>query len=307
MEGFYDGLSDEQIKILKGQIERFNNFIGKERKEIIPSDKMMLPEGTLIHGTPFNEKSLMSIAKSGIITGEYFGIEEDGETFKCADFHRVKEDIPLEEYNDKFTYSDGRCPFGNRGKKTVAFIIYPNESLNEIASYDCYRDGTKESEIAKSFVNMAGLPVDDKDMASSILFGVPSSFINGIVIGDNIINEDNIKFLKDLFPGCYMVRNNGEVIFKQTDTEEITSLRVEKIRVKVEKEEMQKEIDYLNNQISRMVTNNEELWVAVAGLSFEEIAGIFERMGYQGNKEDLMRYAENLKERYETNKGGMER
>ena len=307
MEEFYDGLTPEQIRILNEQIERFNSFKGKEREEIIPSDKLVLPKGTLIHGTKFNIEMLKSIAKTGIITGQYFGIEEDGETFYCVDFHRVSKDTSLEEYNKEFSYKDGRCPFGNRGKSTIAFIIHPTNGLNGIGAYDCYREETKESEIVKSFVNLEGLPDYDKNKLSSILFGVPCSFINGIVVGDKLIDEEKIGMLKGLFPGCYMVRNNGEIIYRQKDNEEITSLRVAKIKAEIDKEEKQKEIESLNCKISQMTSDNEKLWYAIAGLSLENIAGVFKTIGYQGTEEDFLKYAKNLQERYNDIKEGMKR
>ena len=81
-----------------------------------------------------------SFAESGIITGQAFGIAEDGETFHCADFHRVKYDMSLANYNDQFPYNDGRCPFGRRGKFTLAFVLYPDENLKALIFDSIYND-----------------------------------------------------------------------------------------------------------------------------------------------------------------------
>ena len=197
IEGLFEGLSVEQQKALRAQIDRFISLKKLPRKVVDVGDQIRFPEGTLIHGTSVNEETLTSIAESGIMTGQAFGIMEDGETFHCADFHRVNHDMSLANYNDQFPYNDGRCPFGRRGKFTLAFVIHPDENLDEIAAYDCYKDGTKESDTTKDFVNMHGLPVEDKTLVSSILFGVPSNFINGIIIGDNNIKLEVIKFLID--------------------------------------------------------------------------------------------------------------
>ena len=295
MKDFYDGLDKEQILILKDQISRFKKFKGKPRKQIIPKATPILPEGTLIHGTGFNKKVLENIAKTGIITGQYFGIEEDGETFFCADFHRINKDMTLEEYNKSFKYVDGRCPFGTRGKNTIAFILHPNEEMNEISKYDCYRDNTKESNETKSFVNEAGIPIEDKSTASSILFGVPSNFINGIVIGDNLINEENINLLKELFPNCYLVRNNGNIIYKQNDTEETTHFRINSILKDIELENKQKQIDQLNYTINKKEDDEEKLWKAIATLGLDQIAKVYEELHWQG---DYLEFAKKLKEKY---------
>lgn len=298
MENFFEGLTKEQITILKKQIETFKNLRTTNRQQIIPKNKPILPQGTLIHGTGFDEKTLRSIADSGIITGQYFGIEEDGETYFCADFHRVSKDTSLEDYNNSFSHYDGRCPFGERGKNTIAFIIHPNITLEELIKYDCYRENTEESKKTKSFVNEKGLPIENKEEASSILFGIPSCFINGIIIGDNLISKEKIDLLKKIFPNCYLIRNNGKIIYKQTDTEEITNLRIESIKETIDNENKQKEIIVLNSKIKQLQDDKQKLWDSIANLPIENIAMIYESIGWQG---DTLEIAKRLKE--EKNKG----
>ena len=298
MADFFSNISKEQITILKSQIERFEILRKKKIQQVIPKNKLMLPEKTLIHGTSFDIKKLESIASSGIITGQYFGIEEDGETYFCADFHRVDKDTTLEEYNNSFSYKDGRCPFGSLGKNTIAFIIPPNKELEEITKYDCYREGTKESIQAKTFVNEKGLPIDDKNKASSILFGIPSNFIKGIVIGDNLISKENISIIRKIFPNCYLTRNNGKIIYKQNDTEEMTNLRIEAIEETIIKENKTKEIELLNRKIDDLQKEKSKLWESIAELPLEEIAKIYELIGWQG---DYLEFARRLKE---NNEGG---
>ena len=298
MTNFFEGLTKEQIIILKKQIEIFERLKTQSRQQIIPKNQPILPEGTLIHETGFNEQKLHSIANSGIITGQYFGIDEDGETYFCADFHRVSEETTLEDYNNNFSHVDGRCPLGTRGKKTIAFIIHPNKELEEIAKYDCYRERTEESKHTKSFVNEKGLPIKDKNKGSSILFGVPSRFINGIIIGDDLIKEEKINFLKHLFPNCYLVRNNGKLIYKQTDNEEMTNLRIESIQEAINKEKAKKEIEFLNDRIKNDQNKEERLWKAISELPIEEIAKIYELIGWQGNTLEIA-----MRTKKEKNKG----
>ena len=190
--------------------------------------KMLLLAGTLIHGTSFNRDVLKSISETGIITGQFFGIDEDGETYYCTDFHRLDENMTLKTYNDSFSYRDGRCPFKNLGKNSIAFILMSDERASGLLKYDCYKDEIPESDVTKEFVKLNGLPDIPKEKLSSILFGVPSCFINGIVVGDKQIILDNVLYLKNLFPGCFIVRNNGHVLCNPDDDKITIEDQVEK-------------------------------------------------------------------------------
>ena len=81
--------------------------------------------------------------------------------------------------------------------------MYPDVDVKELIAYDCYRSDSKESDILREFVNVNGLPLVDTSLGFSILFGVPSNFIIGIVVGDKSINIDMISFLIDKFLGGY--------------------------------------------------------------------------------------------------------
>lgn len=75
---------------------------------------MILSEGTIIHGiSECEEKKIENISKTDILTNQDIGKTEDGETYYCADFHRVKENTKIVDYSLNFKYNDGRCPFGN--------------------------------------------------------------------------------------------------------------------------------------------------------------------------------------------------
>ena len=295
MDDFFKDLSKKQVIALKEQIERFKSLSKRKTRQIIPKDEPIFKKNTLIHGTSFNIVILKSISKSGIVTGQYLGIEEDGETYFCADFHKVPEDTLIKEYNNRFPYRDGRCPFGNLGKNTIAFIINDDPELEELRKYDCYQDNTEESTITKSFVNENGLPIENKELASSILFGIPASFINGIVVGDNVINSNNIKALRRLFPQCYLVRNNGQIICKQNDKEELIDYRIKYLIETIDKENLEKEIKSLHSTINNKEKEIEKLWIAISKLPQEEIAKVYETIGWQG---DYMMFASQLQEKY---------
>lgn len=145
--------------------------------------------------------------------------------------------MTLEDFDRWFSSSDGRTPFGKQnGPGALAFIIFPNQDLQSLTAYDCYRDGTKESDIIKTFVNTDGLPMKGnmRQTVSSILFGVPSSFINGIAINDDLISLDNIIFLIQEFPGVFITNSNGKIIYKPEDSLEQTKENIEKIKNIVE-------------------------------------------------------------------------
>ena len=295
---FLEGLESEKQLVIKEQIERFKKLKEEDRRIIEPSDNLLLPKGTLIHGTSFNDDNLKSISNSGIITGQFFGIEEDGETYYCADFHKVPKDESIREYDEFHSknYNDGRCPFGNKGKNSIAFLIYPDDRNKELLKYDCFIKDTEEGKVTRSMVNEKGLPYDDNTIMSSILFGVPSNFINGIVIGDNLISKENIERLNNLFPNVFIVRNTGEIIYKPNENKEITDLRIESVIKSVEIKKMQEEKQILLRQKDNEIDNNQKLWNAISKLSIEDIAKVYEELGWQG---DLMEYASNLKKQNE--------
>lgn len=294
IEKLFEDLTPEKARILRNQIERFDMYKNQDIIGVDIEKEIVLPEGTLIHGTSCMPKTLTSISETGIITGQAFGIPEDGETFFCADFHRVDKIQTMEEYNKEFSYGDGRCPFGNKGKRKVAFIIYPNEKLKEITDYDCYRDDTQASLDTKGFVNMAGLPINDKNKASSVLFGVPKCFISGIVLGDECINEEFVDYIIKRFPGAFITRNNGELLYKKGDTKEMMDLRLQKVMASIQNERSLKMIKMLTTDLERTRTEQNNLWDAIATLPVESIAGIYDFLGYQG---DTLAQAENFKAR----------
>lgn len=218
-------LSDEQKRILIEQMNRFERLKESYRNisnPVLDNDGcVVLPSGSIIHGIKrYDEVKLDNISKTGILTGQAVGISEDCETFYCADFHRVPNDISLKDYNLQFKSNDGRCPFGSvRADKSfnMAFVVTPNESNRELLSYDCYREGTVQSEITRSFINFMPL---SKEAGSSILYGVPANCIEGVIVGGEIISDKNkIDFLVQRFPHCYIASAHGELIYNPSKKE----------------------------------------------------------------------------------------
>lgn len=147
---------------------------------------------------------------------------------------------------------------------------------------------------------MDGLPLDDEAIVSSVLFGVPSNFINGIIVGDNSINEDMIPFLIEEFPGTFISRNNGEIIYKKGDDLELVSARIKSINRLIALEKAEEELEKSNEKIGMKQAESDKLWSAIATLPVERIAQIYQNIGHQG---DCMIFAERLKEQHQESSG----
>lgn len=63
LEQLYERLTPEEITILKQQIERFKKSSEVPRKDIEIGSEIILPEGTLIHGTPADKKNYLALLK----------------------------------------------------------------------------------------------------------------------------------------------------------------------------------------------------------------------------------------------------
>lgn len=292
-------LTDDQTKIFISQINRFNQLSELNKVSSDPnlnsSGRLLFSKGTLIHGIDnFDYDKLDSISKSGILTGQAVGISEDGETYYCADFHRVKDDISVLEYNSWFHYNDGRCPFGKRAdiSRSVAFIIVPDDESKELLSYDCYRD-TSEGLVTRSFVNTMPL-VDDKSVASSILYGVPANCFNGIVLGGKIVNDrEKIEYLINKFPNCYITTCFGDILYnpnkKEVTMEEYRELSREVAINNSFRRLNDKYLSQKDKEIENLQEENKKLMESMFKvLSNEDIRSILMVMGWQSVNNDYI-------------------
>lgn len=292
-------LSDEQKTIFIEQINRFNELskvsMNNDGFSLTTMGKLCFKKGTIIHGTNvFDYDKIDGIANSGILTGQAIGISEDCETYYCADFHRVKEDISVDEYNSHFAYNDGRCPFGKRAdiSKSIAFVIVPNDDNKELLSYDCYRD-TTFGIATRSFVNSMPL-VSDKDVASSILYGVPANCISGIVVGGKIVNDkEKIDYLISKFPNCYIVTCFGELIYNprknEVSMEEFVELKREKAMNDSYRRLNEKLLHQQEMEIDRLRMEQEKIMNAMfTTLDNEQIRNVLISMGWQSVSDEYI-------------------
>ena len=304
-------LSEEQKRIFIEQINRFNELSTYYSVVSSPffdlEENVVFKDGTLIHGiSAYNEDKLENISKTGILTGQAVGKSEDGETYYCADFHRIDRDMTVEEYCVNFKLADGRCPFGEiraDNSKAIAFVVVPNEVCSELLSYDCYRVDSKESNITRTFVNLDGLPRkgSETDKVSSILYGVPVNYINGIVVGGKILDDKKkIDFLMEKFPHCYIITAFGELIYNPSKEDhlnyEIVNLRREKCCLARDRRRLAREFNKLENE-NNLLRNNYDVLMRemLNNCNSQDIAKVLVGIGWQGNVTE--EYVEKMKDR----------
>ncbi len=303
-EGFLDELNlDKSNKsVLLEQINRFNvvNEINVSNKDIKfdTLGKIVFPAGTIIHGTGnCDPDKITNISQTGILTGQAVGISEDCETYYCADFHRVPRDTTVEEFNSWFPYRDGRCPFGILGKNSLAFVIQPCDEIAELLSYDCYRVGTPNGDLTNSFVNY--LPLAG-NVASSILYGVPSSAISGIVMGDNLFKKKQIvDFISGSFPYSYIISKKGNLVYDPKctgmDSEDVTEIRRQSYLNILKIEELERQLKYKEQELDSEKGRYRKLMNAVIDTCGVDVtADVLLASGWQGNKESTVGYVEKI-------------
>lgn len=244
VEAIFDKpLTPDQYHLLEEQYRRHQQLsneviYNQNLPSLTPNGKLFLNEGTLIHGyscahiDPHTEEVLTSISQYGILASEFLGKYEDAETFYCADFFRVPMSQSLSEYSKFCIQYDqygpkiekSRLPNGNFG---IAFIVEPNTKINDLLSYDPYRNNGDISDKMRQIVDWENVQ-DSRfphQRLSAILYGVPSSCIAGIWVGNVTFNkENNIDIIKHLFPQCYITNSDGDVIHPiTTDNSEKTT------------------------------------------------------------------------------------
>ena len=108
-------------------------------------------------------------------------------------------------------------------KRQIAFILnMESEYAKKIAYSDVWNTDFDE-EVLKEFLDYRYFPefiklrfnkdASSTDRESSIMFGVPSKLIEGILVGRNTEKDDEkIKYIKSKLPDCYICNLDGKVI-----------------------------------------------------------------------------------------------
>ena len=217
-------LGPNQLEIVKTQLNDFETVsalsITSELKSSLSSGDTTLPAGTLVHGTTID--SIDSIAKHGVMSGEFFGKPEDGETHYCADFYKVREDSTIASYTEFISSPEEssslkmqsaeskKLPSEKRGGDYISIIIDSEiPEVQGLIEADPYKPDTDA--LFEGIVNPESLPAEKgskkAERLSSILVGMPANTIAGIVVGNNIaVDLERIELIKNSF-------NNGVAIY----------------------------------------------------------------------------------------------
>ena len=261
--------NDNSNEIIKRQIERYNDALenGKiEYKNYKIGDKVLLPKGTIIHGTYKNIEGLREIVNNGLISSDFI----EGRRSKypaCVGVWNLKKEYLLEDYLDY--YSGGTIMFNGENKKITRIVSYSDMSdimnivSNEKDYHMWYMEQTKEArfipsytqdnvqiavifngnnkymknllngdilnqnnisdEDVKPFVNEKYYDrfiIDRKnkddfftDRESAVLYGIPSTLIEGVLVGRKYENDSKIlDEIRKLLPNAFICNLDGIVI-----------------------------------------------------------------------------------------------
>jgi hypothetical protein len=210
-------LGPEQLEIVKTQLSDFETVsaqsLNSELKKSLSSGNSILPAGTLIHGTTID--NMDSIAKHGVMSGEFFGKPEDGETHYCADFYKVRDDSNIAEYSQFISKPEEssslkmqsaeskKLPSDKRGGDFISIIVDAKiPEVQELIEADPYRPDTES--LLDGIVDINSLPAEKgskkAERFSSILVGMPANTIAGLVVGNNIAGDaEKIESIKNSF------------------------------------------------------------------------------------------------------------
>lgn len=259
--------SEEQLEFLQKQWTKFNRYkkynIDNATVTKNEDGKVILKEGTLVHGTGvYNPETLKKISETGILSGDFIGIHEDGETYYCADFIRMKEDKMIEEMKDN---AGGRIPL-HPEQASIAFIINPSKEIEEFTNTDAYSQINDDNKVIRNLMNLRNKGVVQKYLSSdrrgevaAIPVGIPVNCFSGILVGDVILkDEDKIKELITLFPNCYITSRTGQIIYEpkieKTNEEGNRKIMLEKARLDIENSKLKDE----NSKLERGKKQAEE-------------------------------------------------
>lgn len=133
--------------------------------------------------------------------------------------------LKLKDYRDYIIYQNQEQRFlPNRysSNSTMAFIVNnDNDIKNTIISKDIF-DENFDSKITKSILPrwfykkyMEKRTFDNYETGRerAILFGIPSCFIEGIIVSKEIeLKQESVNKIKEIFPNCYICNIDGKVI-----------------------------------------------------------------------------------------------
>lgn len=137
-----------------------------------------------------------------------------------------KELLQLENYRDYIIYQNQEQRFlPNKYNKysTLAFIMKNNNQTNQLIKNDIFSKEFNSKILKdilpkwfiKKYINTGAYDNYETGRERAIIYGVPSSFIEGIMVCEKYEKDEEIlKTIKKLFPNCYICNLDGKVIRK---------------------------------------------------------------------------------------------
>ena len=135
-----------------------------------------------------------------------------------------KEILELKEYRDYIIYQNQEqrfLPNKYNNNAAMAFIVSENSYIEKYLSNDIFNINFDKKTLKqilpkwfyKKYMLTRNFDNYETGREKAILFGVPSNFIEGILVNKEIENdENNLKKIKDVFPKCYICNIDGKVI-----------------------------------------------------------------------------------------------
>lgn len=157
--------------------------------------------------------------------------KEDGKITKVISYdnmnslNKIVKDSEYHMWNMEQTKESRFMPSLVQNKVQIGLIFNgDNEYINKLKQYDILNDNINDKDV-KMFVNpdyynyfiIDRCNKDDffTDRESAILFGIPSCFIEGVLVGKEYENDKEVlDEIKELLPSAYICNLKGKVIVK---------------------------------------------------------------------------------------------
>lgn len=275
-------ISTRLIDFISSQMDTYNelketDFPLQELKIDSKTGKVLFDKGTLIHcARECSYEKLLSYKEKGIVTGDFINIDEDGETFLCADFFRADAPMSSAEFFARILDSDSlvcRGPFSDKWKycTKLAFIIDPNDTIKRLTDTDMYMPQNSEHDMQCILRLLPKFKEGKNGQVAAIPYGIPSSCISGIVAGDFLLqNEEYMHLINQIFPNCYILNHEGRVFFDPLLVEEENDVNKSNCLSNLQ-EFTEYQTQMGNNAIKRMLSGMPDLTVDTQRLGKETL------------------------------------
>jgi len=244
-------LSEEALELLKRQYQKVKS-IGKMKMDSIEYQLFLdkyrnvyFPKGTLLHRSNTLIDTMEMVSKDGILAPEFLGKNKDSKIYYCVDFYKVSNDILLSNY-DEFNNS--------LLDDEIAYVVNPTSKIGGLLYYDLLDNKFDNNPMVRNIVSQEerNIFMNENDKLSSILVGVPSNAISGIVIGDKVLLDDVLMDkIKTLFPNAYLISSDGIIIRDYSNV--IKANDYEKLSLEYAKEKVKNK--FLANEYKKTVSD----------------------------------------------------